>query len=61
MAETVASLHDAGYQRMIVKTETNNQRALDFYESHGFARTEQSTEDVAGESVPVWQLLRTLG
>lgn len=61
VTETVASCRNTGYQRMVVKTETDNQRALDFYESHGFARTEQSTEDVDGESVPVWRLLRTLG
>ena len=61
VAETVASCHDAGYQRLIVKTEADNQRALGFYESHGFVRTDQSTEIVDGQPVPVWQLLRTLG
>ncbi len=56
VAETVTGCRDEGYRRMIVRTESDNQRALDFYESHGFTRTEQGTEDVDGLAVAVWEL-----
>ncbi len=60
VAATVASCHDAGYQKMIVKTEADNERALDFYELHEFTRTEQGTQDVDGLAVAVWELERPL-
>jgi ribosomal protein S18 acetylase RimI-like enzyme len=57
---TVASCRNEGYRRMIVQTETDNQRAIDFYETQGFTRIEQRTEEVDGLTVPVWDLERWL-
>jgi len=57
---TVAACDEEGYQRMIVRTETDNQRAIRFYETQGFTRIEQRTVDVDGLTVPVWDLERSL-
>jgi GNAT superfamily N-acetyltransferase len=51
---------DEGYRRMIVRTETTNDRALHFYQSRGFSRTHQTTELVEGEAVEAWELVRHL-
>jgi ribosomal protein S18 acetylase RimI-like enzyme len=56
----VAACQEQGYRRMIVKTETDNQRAIRFYEAQGFTRIEQRTEGVNGLTVPVWDLERSL-
>jgi ribosomal protein S18 acetylase RimI-like enzyme len=60
VAATASKCRSEGYQRMMVKTEADNQRALGFYESHGFTRIEQVTEDVDGLAVEVWELDRPL-
>lgn len=45
---------------MLVRTETSNTRALGFYERKQFSRTRQLVEDVEGEDVEVWELVREL-
>jgi GNAT superfamily N-acetyltransferase len=58
--EAARVVADEGYRRMIVRTETTNDRALHFYESRGFRRTQPTTQLVEGETVEVWELLRDL-
>lgn len=61
VAATVAECQEEGYQRMIVRTEADNQRAIRFYETQGFTRIEQRAVDVDDLTVPVWDLERSLG
>ncbi len=49
-----------GRRRMIVHTETDNERALGFYAAHGFIRTQHLVETVAMTDVAVWELARDL-
>jgi len=58
-----ASLDSAlagGFEEMIVKTETFNTRAIGFYESKGFKRVGNETEEVEGKSVSLVLLKRKL-
>jgi ribosomal protein S18 acetylase RimI-like enzyme len=41
----------SGYTMMIVKTESNNNRALSFYRSKGFVEDEQVEEEISGTKV----------
>lgn len=56
----VGSARDHGHDVIQVKTETDNGRALRFYQSRGFAVCGQSTEDVEGTTVRVIELERYL-
>ena len=58
LAVTVSAGH--GFSRMVVSTESTNDRALRFYESHGFTRIGETTTDVEGTRVPVVNLTREL-
>jgi GNAT superfamily N-acetyltransferase len=49
-----------GYLRMVVRTETTNDRALRFYQTRGFTLTGSMTELVEDEPVEVWELARDL-
>jgi len=51
---------DEGYARMVVRTETTNDRALRFYQARGFTPTGSMTELVEGKPVEVWELVRDL-
>jgi len=51
---------DEGYARMVVHTETTNDRASRFYQARGFTLTGSMTERVEGEPVEVWELVRDL-
>jgi len=50
-----------GYSRMVVSTETDNDRALGFYEARSFVRTGSERRSVEGTDVEVALLERTLG
>jgi ribosomal protein S18 acetylase RimI-like enzyme len=56
MQAALASAATEGYERMIVKTEADNERALGFYESHGFRRAAAMTEDVEGVPIDLIEL-----
>lgn len=56
----VASARSHGFRVMRVGTETDNARALQFYQSRGFEICGASTEHVEGTAVPVVELERTL-
>jgi len=60
VTETVASCRREGYRRMVVKTESDNDRALIFYEAKDFTRSRETSEDVDGTPVTVWELERSL-
>lgn len=49
-----------GFSRMIVSTETTNDRAIGFYERHGFTKIGETTTDVEGTAVEVVNLTRDL-
>lgn len=49
-----------GYRRMRVRTEVDNERALGFYESHGFIPVRSSTETVGDAEVVVTELILDL-
>jgi len=40
-----------GYERIIVKTETNNKRAISFYKKMGFSETKKVSEDIGKAKV----------
>jgi ribosomal protein S18 acetylase RimI-like enzyme len=42
---------DSGFTTMVVKTESNNERALAFYRSKGFVEQERVVEEVNGAKV----------
>lgn len=58
LAATTSAEH--GFSKMIVSTETTNDRAIGFYESHGFTRIGTTTTDVEGTPVEVVNLTRDL-
>ena len=58
--EAVASARRQDFRRMIVRTETTNQRAKRFYEKLGFTVTGSTAEQVEGEVIEVWELVRDL-
>ena len=45
-----------GFHKMTVSTETDNERALRFYERCGFTVVGRSTTDAAGTDIEVWDL-----
>ena len=49
------------YGRMLVRTETTNDRARAFYEGCGFRVTATAVEQVDDVAVEVWELERDLG
>lgn len=51
---------DDGCVRMVVRTETTNDRALRFYQARGFTLTGSMTELVEDEPVEVWELVHDL-
>ena len=51
---------ETGFQRMSVKTETTNERALGFYRSRGFVDSRMLVEDVEGTAMELSELIRTL-
>ena len=57
---TTPACRNEGYRRIIVRTEADNDRALGFYEGQGFTRSQETTEDVEGTSIAVWELERDL-
>ncbi len=54
------SARSSGHRVMKVSTETDNARALRFYQSRGFRICGESTEDVEGTAVAVVELERSL-
>ncbi|MCB2223421.1 MAG: GNAT family N-acetyltransferase [Actinobacteria bacterium] len=52
----VEAVAERGAAVVVVKTEAANDRALGFYEHHGFTRTRTFTEDVEGTQVEVCEL-----
>lgn len=56
----VAGARDDGFDRMIVRTETGNERALGFYEASGFVRSGELVEEIDGTEVPVVELTMEL-
>jgi ribosomal protein S18 acetylase RimI-like enzyme len=51
---------EKGYRGILVKTEANNQRAIDFYERMGFLQVGEATENVEGTEVRLVSLQLTL-
>ncbi|MEE8331256.1 MAG: GNAT family N-acetyltransferase [Acidimicrobiia bacterium] len=58
--EALNSARGEGYRKMIVRTETTNERARAFYERRGFIGTGSTTEQVEGTAVEVWELAREI-
>ncbi|MFQ5518169.1 MAG: GNAT family N-acetyltransferase, partial [Acidimicrobiia bacterium] len=56
----VATARAAGHVKMIVHTETDNDRAVGFYGAMGFTTVGSTVEDVEGTHVDVWELRRDL-
>jgi ribosomal protein S18 acetylase RimI-like enzyme len=56
VAAAIASAQGNGFTTMTVSTETDNERALGFYQARGFRLTGQSTADADGVDVEVWNL-----
>jgi ribosomal protein S18 acetylase RimI-like enzyme len=56
----VAATAAEGYEVMVVRTETTNDRARTFYEARGFVATGTTTESVEGSEVAVVELRRDL-
>lgn len=56
----VAAMTDAGAGRMVVRTESDNQRAIDFYVARGFTPGALVTEEVEGTALELRELSRTL-
>lgn len=52
----VESARQCEFRSMTVSTETDNERALRFYERCGFTVAGKSTADAAGTDIEVWQL-----
>ena len=50
------SAREDGFHKMTVSTETDNERALRFYERCGFTVVGRSTTDAAGADIEVWNL-----
>ncbi len=51
-----ASARKSGFRRMVVSTETDNERALRFYERSGFTVSGRSTTDAADTEIEVCNL-----
>jgi len=49
-----------GYERIIVKTETNNERAINFYKKMGFSETKKVSEDIGKTKVKLLVLEETI-
>ena len=58
-AAVVTARHD-GSERIVVRTETSNSRAIGFYEALGFGFDRCSTEHVEGTDVEVAELSRAV-
>jgi len=56
----VRSVDEAGFRRVLVKTEATNERALGFYRSRGFSDSRIVIEDVEGTPMELAELIRTL-
>lgn len=56
----VRSAVGQGYESMVVKTESFNERAIGFYEAEGFVRTSTEEEEVGGKKVKLAVLRRLL-
>ena len=52
----VTACRERGFKRMTVSTETDNARAIGFYEARGFKRVGQSTVTVEGAEIRVHNL-----
>jgi N-acetylglutamate synthase-like GNAT family acetyltransferase len=52
----VASARSHDFRGMTVSTETDNERAVRFYERCGFTITGKSATDAAGAEIEVWDL-----
>ena len=60
VAISVTSAREQGFRRMIVSTEVDNQRAIDFYRGRGFATTGESTTVVEDIEVSLVNLVLEL-
>lgn len=56
----VGAATSAGYGRMLVKTESDNQRALGFYRSRGSTDVGEEAEDLDGVELTLALLRRDL-
>jgi len=57
--EVISYARQVGVQKIIVKTEVLNQRAISFYRKMGFVEVGKATEDVEGKGVDVVVLEKT--
>jgi ribosomal protein S18 acetylase RimI-like enzyme len=60
VAQAVEEARTAGFEVMVVHTETTNDTAITFYEHRGFSATGTEVDDVDGVGVEVLVLERTL-
>ncbi len=60
LESAVHSATQEGFERMLVKTEATNERALGFYRSRGFGPSRTLTEEVEGTSIELAELIRAL-
>lgn len=60
LAAVLPAARAAGYRRMLVRTETDNETAVAFYERHGFTRTRQTEQSVEGTEIAVWELAKVV-
>ena len=58
--KAVSSARQAGFHRMVVKTEPVNERAIGFYKKMGFAEVGSTRENVEGTAVDATILERRL-
>jgi len=58
--KAVSSAREAGFRRMVVKTEVVNERAVKFYRRMGFSEVSKTREKVEGTAVEVMILERGL-
>jgi ribosomal protein S18 acetylase RimI-like enzyme len=56
----IRSADESGFERMVVKTKADNERALAFYRNRGFVATRTFVEDVEGVPIELTALTRTL-
>jgi ribosomal protein S18 acetylase RimI-like enzyme len=60
VAAAFSSARSDDYRTMIVRTEVSNDRALGFYQAHGFVVGESTVEVVEGTPIVVEELTRKL-
>jgi ribosomal-protein-alanine N-acetyltransferase len=56
----LATAREGGYRKMVVRTETDNDPAVAFYEKHGFVKKQEIIQEVEGTKIAVWELTRDL-